>query len=505
MKQLVSIRYSIHNILEQLNAISKFQNLMDNNLYVEFSNNDSTLDADNKTKIKERISFNFKHHIDRLNYSLKLTEMLINDKVIENQFNYINIKSLLDFTPSFVELLSSNIRHLTRDSHRINNYNEKLISSITLFNRVIQIRYSSDDIDNLKIKYELSNIFLRNEAYIDLLKNLTTDLYNITDIYNIRTILPELGSLSNNNAIWILNEFINKQTEINELTNILFKNKNFISEIDSHKIDFENIISQYTDIEDDLLKKTNVLEAAINKSNTAFSSFNAKVEFINGNFNLIKNNEEKITTAMESIDEINKIGSDSKKINNFMEQKKTDIEQILNDAKDTIKILSGSSIAKHLNTQEKKEAAAAKWWLISSISILISSVLLVVVSFLIYGLSWEGITLKVLTLPILLSSLIFTMRQYIKRKNIVDSYAYKKILALSLTGFKKQIDKSINDEKQIDYVLKAIEILTEPPLNDLEKDHVKNELDTLNKIRESVIDNILSTIHPPMSSNKDTK
>ncbi|MEM8238984.1 hypothetical protein Q4R49_14835, partial [Morganella morganii subsp. sibonii] len=122
-----------------------------------------------------------------------------------------------------------------------------------------------------------------------------------------------------------------------------------------------------------------------------------------------------------------------------------------------------------------------------------------------YGLSWEGITLKVLTLPILLSSLIFTMRQYIKRKNIVDSYAYKKILALSLTGFKKQIDKSINDEKQIDYVLKAIEILTEPPLNDLEKDHVKNELDTLNKIRECVIDNILSTIHPPMSSNKDTK
>lgn len=194
---------------------------------------------------------------------------------------------------------------------------------------------------------------------------------------------------------------------------------------------------------------------------------------------------------------------ESYKINEFMSGKKEEIKSILTDAQDTLNIVSGASIAEYITQQEEKENAAARTWLIATGAILFLSLLLIILSFILLGFSWDAFILKALTLPILLSSLIFSMRQYIKRKNIVDSYAHKKTLALSLTGFKKQMNNSSDNENQVNYILKAIEIMTESPLNDLDKNHIKSELEALEKIRESIIENVISTINPERTNKKE--
>lgn len=276
-------------------------------------------------------------------------------------------------------------------------------------------------------------------------------------------------------------------------------NKNFILNIKTHEINFTEITSNYKNTEASLLETTSNLETEINKTNAIIGQFKVKTSFIDNTYEKITDNLENIDSAIVSIDAINKLGSDAKEVNTYSDIIKKKLSNIMNDANNTIKIIAGQSIAKHLNNQEKKESLAAKGWLILSGIFFIVSILFMIKGFEQQNIDWNFFAFKILVLPISLSALFFSMRQYIKRKNIVDSYAYKKTLALSLTGFKKQIDKS-NSNEQTNYILKTIEILTESPLNDLDKNHIKNDLDSLEKMRESVFENIISTIKNQPSS-----
>ncbi|HDF2340584.1 TPA: hypothetical protein PC598_000100 [Morganella morganii] len=495
MKELADLYYLIDDLLSILNKLSTYPQPINHSIALsnEFVNIE--------TNFKFNVSF--KKHIERINASIEIIKHLREIDNYDSYITYSNSESLFLSATKLSDKISESLVTLEEALAEINKFNDKFIREIIFNGKEATIISSGSPLNNYTFKYDLCDIFLMNEKIIDVLIRCFGDISTIRDGRKNKKILKTIED--NMVDIEFIGDLKNKKDEIDSLIHSLLNHKNFIKNISANEINFQDIISSYGEMEGELLKKSNTLETSIAKAEKELRTFTAKTGFVNEIYDSIKKDESSINKALESIDEINKTGAESREINVYISSKKSEINDILDNAKKTIKILSGSSIAKHLNNQEKKEKWAAGGWLISSMIILTFSVIQIIYSFNKYGLTPEWIVLKILTLPILLSALVFTMRQYVKRKNIIDSYAYKKTLALSLTGFKKQIDKSINDEKQVDYILKAIAILTDPPLNDLEKNHVKNELEVLEKIRESLIDNILSTIHPQKDTHKKDK
>lgn len=494
MNELFDLHYKIDDLLGYLNKLSTYP--QPSGYYVriasEFTGNEFNFN----------FSITLKKHIDRLCISLNLIKDLSNEDFI-SYISYSNFEYIFLSIKRLENIISGDINSLKNALEEINKFNDKLIKAITFKEKYAVINSSVDSLNGFKFEYSIGDIFLENERTIDALVRCFTDLSVIRDRKNNSKTLSKIDSTINSLDISFIEKITTKKSEIGKLASYLLENKSFIENINSHKNEFESIISGYEETEKKLLNNANNLNASINKTNTALSEFKSKSDFIDEKYKIIKNDESNINAALESISEINKTGIESRKINNFMLQNKNEIETILADAKNTLNLVSGASIAEYITQQEDKENKAASFWLKITGATLVISLLLIILSFAFLGFSWDAFILKSLTLPILLSSIIFSMRQYIKRKNIVDSYAHKKTLALSLTGFRKQINSSADDEKQINYILKAIEIMTESPLNDLDKSHIKSELEALEKIRESIIENVISTINPEKVNRKE--
>lgn len=438
---------------------------------------------------------------------LSLTVSLINDiEKINNYKSTINlfkIKTLYSEIISTIEVIDLNYSSIADFLYKLNNFNTNKVLNIYINENKITATFSSGNINPIEMNYNLFELYIKNERLIIRLTNCIIDIFIYSERRNVNYNLSSLNRYDDDGIFDLLKNIDENGNKYLDLIANIEKNSHEINDFEKKNIDFKKIIEHYTHIKNELERKTKETNEILLSTHTELNTFREMSLSIEDDFNKISNKREEIHTAIKSIDEINKIGDESKEINEFMTKRKKELYEILDDAKNTIKILSGSSIAKHLDKQEKKEASAAKGWLFLSGILLIASLCFTTYGFDKNKLDWNFFIFKILTLPILFSSLIFSMRQYVKRKNIVDSYSYKKTLALSLTGFKKQIDKT-SDESQLNYILKTIEILTESPLNDLEKNHIKNELEALDKIRESVIENAISTIKNQQNKPKDS-
>ena len=103
--------------------------------------------------------------------------------------------------------------------------------------------------------------------------------------------------------------------------------------------------------------------------------------------------------------------------------------------------------------------------------------------------------------PIALIGVWFSGNQYIKQKQIIEDYAYKKTIALSLISFKNEI-KNAETTHERDYILEALKELHKSPLDSLEKKNIKNEIEAIEKMR---VDILKSVIDKFSSSEKDKK
>lgn len=514
MANLFDLRSLIQSILEVFQKIENKKSISLTPIHIyerDLSFNDAELDKIyeaeeiNRIRIVEEIDhikildFDIRELIKNLLLTIKLINELQNST---NKTNSINIIELNRNASRFLKISSFNYSSLNNFLIKIEGYNSNEIRNIDISRRRINANFISGKVSKLSMDFYATELFCENEKLIKNLTNSLTDIFINHERIDVNENILNLKKYEKNGTFNFLNIIEYKKDNYIDLINKLEKNNHEITEFEKKNIVFQKVLEQYTHAKNELDKKQKEISSILFKSSTELNTFMEMSTAITDEFNTIDSKKEEIHTAIKSLIEINKIGDESKKINNFMSERKKELYEILDDAKNTIKILSGSSIAKHLDKQEKKEALAAKGWLFLSGILLIASLWFTSYGFDKNKLDWNFFIFKILTLPILFSSLIFSMRQYVKRKNIVDSYSYKKTLALSLTGFKKQIDKT-SDESQLNYILKTIEILTESPLNDLEKNHIKNELESLDKIRESVIENAISTIKNQQNNPKD--
>lgn len=73
---------------------------------------------------------------------------------------------------------------------------------------------------------------------------------------------------------------------------------------------------------------------------------------------------------------------------------------------------------------------------------------------------------RILMVPILLVGLYFCLNQYTKQKNIVEDYAYKKVISQAIVGFSEQIKKhqSENSDEYVTYMKTALSEIHQDPL-----------------------------------------
>ncbi|CAI1011474.1 hypothetical protein [Serratia fonticola] len=95
--------------------------------------------------------------------------------------------------------------------------------------------------------------------------------------------------------------------------------------------------------------------------------------------------------------------------------------------------------------------------------------------------------------PLFLWGTWFCTNQYIKQKNITEDYAYKKVLSLSLIGFKSEIEKT-GEANTTGFIKSLLKEILRSPLETLDKKHYKRETKLLKLAHDEMIANMFKNV-----------
>lgn len=116
-----------------------------------------------------------------------------------------------------------------------------------------------------------------------------------------------------------------------------------------------------------------------------------------------------------------------------------------------------------------------------------------------YGSNREALYLisRVSVVPLLLGGLWFCATQYIKQKHIIEDYAYKRVLALSMVSFRNEIKDS--SPSGVDaFVSAVLQELHKPPLDSLERKNLNEEVKLLKGVQTEMLKEMLDAMKSNM-------
>ncbi|MBH3122428.1 hypothetical protein [Serratia ureilytica] len=106
--------------------------------------------------------------------------------------------------------------------------------------------------------------------------------------------------------------------------------------------------------------------------------------------------------------------------------------------------------------------------------------------------------------PLFLLGVWFCTNQYIKQKNITEDYAYKKVLSLSLIGFKSEIQKT-GEANTTGFIKSLLKEILRSPLETLDKKHYKRETKLLKLAHDEMISNMFKKASPQKTEVEEEK
>ncbi|HHQ6551525.1 TPA: hypothetical protein ACSTJZ_001376 [Serratia fonticola] len=106
--------------------------------------------------------------------------------------------------------------------------------------------------------------------------------------------------------------------------------------------------------------------------------------------------------------------------------------------------------------------------------------------------------------PLFLLGVWFCSSQYIKQKNITEDYAYKKVLSLSLIGFKSEIEKT-GEANTTGFIKTLLKEILRSPLETLDKKHYKRETKLLKLAHDEMISNMFKNVTSKKSEPDEDK
>lgn len=159
---------------------------------------------------------------------------------------------------------------------------------------------------------------------------------------------------------------------------------------------------------------------------------------------------EKLELFKKSLEEAQEgLGGAQKSLDSFVEETREEVEKLMGEAREALSFRTGAGLAGayHGRVTEAKGLGAwleGVWWVLVAIVAAVGSVGLAVWATLKVGQGevsfWDLVArLGIASIP--LSLLWYALAQYSRRKNILEDYSYKAVLAQSIVGFLGQFEE----------------------------------------------------------------
>ena len=265
-----------------------------------------------------------------------------------------------------------------------------------------------------------------------------------------------------NNLKTQLDEFIsNKNNEYNLLTETLEKSKQIYSKMSQTE---ENANEKYSEIES-LKDNINELKQKIESTQDEIKQ---SQQDMNNNFSVFKTDSEKLLN--DSDKKLQQITEDYLYVND----KKSEVKKMMG-------YISDGTLSHSFNSRKTKiEKMNTIWLWLSFVSIILLCVWIFII-FEYFPQPTENVIVNIIINFIKTTPLFvlfgFSLKQYSKERNLVEEYAFREAIAVTLTAYAEQIENTDKENSdKIDLIRKTVDKLyTKPQITNENIDYFKSK------------------------------
>ncbi|MFR0656616.1 hypothetical protein SB719_18750 [Pantoea sp. SIMBA_079] len=210
-----------------------------------------------------------------------------------------------------------------------------------------------------------------------------------------------------------------------------------------------------------------------------------------------------LSSTQEAIAKVESASSTASKAADILNGLKEQSKEVLQKANDILTTSGSVVLGQNFEGQYTEAKAGLKLWPIAgaiSLSVAIGICIYAIQTHIERG-GAAIIIARLAIAPIALIGVWFSASQYIKQKHIIEDYAYKKTLALSLVSFKKEL-KETKTSHEREYMLEVLKELHKSPLDSLDKKFIREEVKLLEKMRVNFLKEVSESINGNKQDNK---
>lgn len=252
-----------------------------------------------------------------------------------------------------------------------------------------------------------------------------------------------------------------------------------------HKFSFEeeafknkmSLVDKSFSLANDFIKKSNVAQQFLSEIDVSYNSINTKV---------------------------NELDTTVQYIESSLEEKNIEINTIISQANSALGSATTVSLGGHFKEQYEKSQKGAWWWAAIGAAFLIGAIILCITTVFPSAAVMDSkstpnnfelhyIISRLLISPLFLVGAWFCANQYVKQKNIIEDYAYKKVLSLSLLSIKAEIEKT-NKDNAAEFIRAVQKEIMKSPLDSLDRKHFNKEMKLLKMVHSEAIKNIIANV-----------
>ncbi len=384
------------------------------------------------------------------------------------------------------ELIISIIENELFDKIPFNKRNQIWTTISSINQQLNQCKQYAFNFSNQNIINIANSIIQQTVNLIDFTE--TTNLYaRSIGLENYKDEVKKLSD-TRNKYQKIINEIDNLNSLSSDIQNTYKLTNAFKNDIENLKFDADNKVILIGDAKAEAEKVWNLL----NETKEKIKSDEQEVENKKLGINSFSEN---IVEYKESIEEL-------KSKANYLVEKKTEIDVIIEKAEKALNLNSAIGISAAFSSQYEAANNQAKFkiknlefnlWILGSIVFMLSAIGITIwIATGQLNTDTNGISLivaRIVAVAILITGATFCAKQFIKQRNIAEDYAYKAVLSKSIIAFADEI-KNKNPDKVADYLTKVLEEIHKDPLRQREsKEDVSIGLNPT-EIFKSLIDKI---------------
>lgn len=282
----------------------------------------------------------------------------------------------------------------------------------------------------------------------------------------------------------VSDEILKEYEKLSFFTSKIKEQQSRISELEQH---YRKSIKMLTYDEESFKNK----QADIERGYTLSTSFLENASEVDLKLTNLTNS----TSDFEGV--LSKIETRSLEVNNIFESKLADASKLLEKAKDALGSATTVSLGGHFKDQYDKSKKGAIIWVITGGLFLIGAIIQCLVAVTSTGaINDQGandvhyLISRLLIAPLFLVGAWFCANQYVKQKNIIEDYAYKKVLSLSLLSIKSEIEKT-GEHNTTEFIRAVQNEIMKSPLDSLDRKNFNKEMKMLRGVHSETVRNMI--------------